>query len=102
MYLLPYILTALVYAGALVVCLRACASFDVKSTMGKVSRGAVSFLLFILLYVIWKYVTIETFEAKKWSDENLVRWVRIISFLLFAGANVEVWLGLKVKTKEQK
>ncbi len=102
MYLVPYLLVALLYAGALVVGLRACASYEVKSQQGKLARAVVSVLLFCLLYVIWKYVTVETFEAKKWSDENLVVWVRAVSLLLFAGANYEVWAGIKVKAKEQK
>lgn len=100
MYLVPYLLIALAYAGSLVVCLRFCGTYGFKSLKGKITRGVTSLLLFFLLYVIWKYVTIETFEAKKWSDEKLVFWIRTVSLLLFAGANIEVWLGIKVKEKQ--
>ncbi len=102
MYLVPYIAIALIYAGALVLGLRACATYEVKSAQGKVARAVVSVLLFCLLHLIWKYVTVETFEAKKWSDEKLVTWVRAVSLLLFAGANFEVWAGIKVKAKDKQ
>ena len=99
MYLVPYIAIAIVFAGALVLCLRSCAFYNINSFAGKAARIATSFLLCLLLYIVFKYVAVETFEAKKWSDEGLVAWIRGASLILFAGANFEIWAGAPARVK---
>ncbi len=95
MYLVPYILIAIMYGGALVIGLRSRAAYDRSTPMGITARVVVSALLVALVCVIFKYVTVETFEATKWDDDKLVFWVRFISTLLCAGGIFEVWTDAK-------
>lgn len=95
MYLVPYIAIALVFFGAMVICLRTRATAERFSLQGIAARGALTVLMLCIVAILWKYVTVETFEAKQWDDEALVLWVRIISAALFVGGTIEVWTDHK-------
>ncbi|MBQ4648201.1 MAG: hypothetical protein IJN86_04415 [Clostridia bacterium] len=95
MYIVPYVLIAIVFFGGFVICLRTRAASERNSMQGVFARAALSLLILCILWMIWKYVSVETFNAKQWDDDKLVFWVRFISALLGMGGIFEVWTDHK-------
>lgn len=100
MYLVPYLLIGLVFAGALVLLLRLRGMYDVDNPTGLAARAMLSVLLVCLVGVLWYYTSEGSLvEMKLDKYDNIAFWVRVVSALLCVGWIVDVWTDGRKEAK---
>ncbi len=90
MYLAKYIIVALIFAGALVTVIRAKSASDPNTNGGTVIRAVLTLLLLALTGVIWYYSNEDFIK-----NENIEKWVRVISGIAFVSTLPGIWLDKK-------
>lgn len=90
MYLAPYILLCLAFAASLVAAVRAKNATDANTKGGTMVRAILTLLLLAFVGALWYYT-----DEKFIKNENIERWVRIISSLAFLGSLPEIWIEKK-------
>lgn len=92
MYLVPYLLIGLIFAGALIIMLRLRGSYGTDTPTGLAARGMLSVLLVCFVGVLWYYTSEGSLaEMKLDKYDNIAFWVRLVSALLCVGWLVDVW-----------
>lgn len=86
MYLIPFLAVCLIYAGALIMCLRLRASNDKSTYLGVASRVCLMLLLLTLVALFWYYSGYEHMEST-----SVAVWMKVVSALIYLGLLPQIW-----------